>query len=1334
MKVRVVPCGPPANLSEHKAVERLKSGLISVQGDMEWVLLTNLSFSVTHQFQSDEIDIVAIGPPGVRVIEVKHWSAQWVNKSTHLVEQEADKLTLKARKIGSTLRRILPSLAFVDARFLITREKAAEVGQIANKTVRGVEFHTLKQWQDAVGLDRPNNLSAVQVNALCKALMPSGRVPIDGSLRRFAGYINLELQTPKEEWHHRIFKGLYARRQEAAILHLYDLSAGDDGAEANASREFDALHRLQQHTWVPRILETFQQAPGYAGEMFFFAIADTAAPNLQERAADSSWEPRARLSFATNAVSALAELHAEETDGRGMVHRNLTPDTVLVKHDNSPIFRGFELARNPAQATIASVYVPEGKWRSAVAPEVRVQGLGASDQRSDVYSLCSTLRVLFEGGEDRQSRDTKEVLALGLAEDPTARPSLQNLRASLEDLLGDQVQVPPPPARYWTEEQVVRFRDRDYRIVARLGSGSVGTTYKVVEIDQSTQPEREFGSYVAKVVYDEEIGNLVLSRYRLARPHLGRRAALSTIFEAATEWSENNFVALMTWVEGSSLHEFIGVFPLLAEDRGVRSAEVLALQWLRTICEALDVLHGNHLVHGDISPRNMIISDNEMVLTDYDCVCKIGEPATSPGTVLYSAPRSQACVVSPSDDIYALAASFFHAVFDKEPFQFDDNLVKEHGLNWNGVDDSGYAGLRKFLDKATDPNPQDRFASAADALLALSPELVTVPTAGLGNSRRKRADRTSTDTGVAEAKPPIERRPNQVEWLRSLLQSYPGSRWGNQETRGLDSEFAALTYVETDFEKALYHDILGRHVRLAILCGNAGDGKTALLQHLAKKLGLAQCASSQRIVEGQTEDGLTVRMNLDGSASWQGRSADELLDEFLEPFEQGPPTEDIAHLLAINDGRLLEWMESKDTPLSDTLNSLLSNSSPDAGEHIWFVSLNQRSLVGGLTADQSRIETGFLERLLDRLYGGDKASEIWSTCGTCSAQEHCEVLRAGRVFGPESIPGAKPETVRSRARQRLFEALQAVHLRGETHITVRELRAALIYILFGVHYCAEYHDGAIASAYWNRAFCAESEGRQGETLKELVRFDPALDAHPKIDRHLLHLKVADGANRPLSAARRKAYFEWTEREIEEAAGEPDALGLAQGRHLSLFRDLPLKDGNPRIDQLRKRLCRGVSRLGDLPSNAFNTSATPLRIPPRTPTETKFWVEKPLDAFCLEADLPLAAKGLDRLHRQAVLAYRYRNGNVEHLFLGADLFHRLLDLSDGYQLGDVSADDTFARLSIFVQRLLREDDREIFAWNPMQDEETFRIWVETQGGGEDKRQSIRISPRDQGVSE
>ena len=67
MKVTPVPCGPFVNESERKAFEQIKSRLISVPGDGEWLLLTNLAFSATHRLQSDEIDIVAIGPPGVRV-------------------------------------------------------------------------------------------------------------------------------------------------------------------------------------------------------------------------------------------------------------------------------------------------------------------------------------------------------------------------------------------------------------------------------------------------------------------------------------------------------------------------------------------------------------------------------------------------------------------------------------------------------------------------------------------------------------------------------------------------------------------------------------------------------------------------------------------------------------------------------------------------------------------------------------------------------------------------------------------------------------------------------------------------------------------------------------------------------------------------------------------------------------------------------------------------------------------------------------------------------------------------------------------------------------------
>ena len=120
------------------------------------------------------------------------------------------------------------------------------------------------------------------------------------------------------------------------------------------------------------------------------------------------------------------------------------------------------------------------------------------------------------------------------------------------------------------------------------------------------------------------------------------------------------------------------------------------------------------------------------------------------------------------------------------------------------------------------------------------------------------------------------------------------------------------------------------------------------------------------------------------------------------------------------------------------------------------------------------------------------------------------------------------------------------------------------------------------------------------------------------------------------------------------------------------------------------------------------NVAPLRITPRTPTETAFWVEKPLAGFRLEAGLPPETKGVDRLHRHVFLIYRYRDGMEERLRLGAELFHLLMELSDGYQLGDVSTEDTFAHLSFLCSGLVREDERELLAWNPMEEDVIFRL--------------------------
>ena len=718
MKVQHIPCGEFVNASERKALGHLKSRLQAIPGNDLWYLLTNLNFSSRHQEQSAEIDMVVIGPPGVRIIEVKHWNSSWIDRNADSVEREADRVTDKAKKVGARLRKRVPKVGRVDGAFFVTERFPRVVG-LSGRRVRGIPFFICKEWKAAIGFEERRRLSSGQIRKVARAIERRAAAVVDGNVRHLRDYENLKLQTPKDQRFHRVYTAIRAGTQDRVIVHLYDLSVEERDAETRARRESEALFRLYRHEWAPTVRDSFQPLTDYPGEMFFFTVVDPSAPSMGQYASNESWHSDARLQFARACVRALTELHSPTTKGVRMLHRNLTPDTILVDGDIKPIFTGFEFARIPSTVTVASAPLNAGAWEDAVSPEVRDSGLGAADHRSDVFSLCTSLAEVFRRQDDERSRRALDAMACGMAADPEERISLDELDARLSHILGDPVVTDPlPPADELTMGQVVPFRGNDYRIVERLGSGGIGTALKVVGIDRTTGEES--GSYVAKVVRNRRIGRRAIASYKLVRPHLGRHKAASAVFEVASEWRDNEFVALMTWVEGSSLHEIRGRFPPVSEQGQAQSAEALALRWLRAMCGALDLLHSNGLVHGDVSPGNMIVSQGDLVLTDYDLVAKIGGSIPSPGTPTYCSPsRQRNEPATAADDIFALAASFFGAVFGEAPFASNSPSDKERGLNWDSLDRTKLPSLASFLDKATHPDKAQRYSNAGEALRAL---------------------------------------------------------------------------------------------------------------------------------------------------------------------------------------------------------------------------------------------------------------------------------------------------------------------------------------------------------------------------------------------------------------------------------------------------------------------------------------------------------------------------------------------------------------------------------------------------------------------------------------
>lgn len=282
-------------------------------------------------------------------------------------------------------------------------------------------------------------------------------------------------------------------------------------------------------------------------------------------------------------------------------------------------------------------------------------------------------------------------------------------------------------------------------------------------------------------------------------------------------------------------------------------------------------------------------------------------------------------------------------------------------------------------------------------------------------------------------------------YLDQFLMFYSQSDFGNGLTRGLETELAQRTYVETRLDKVLTKAILDNHFHLVILTGNAGDGKTSFIQKVeeaAKHRGATVTrkgtlgASFQlggREYETLYDGSVDADMNLSrgdildtDSTLLSDQDSDEycescgrpmvlkrgrfgqfyactgspdcnvtkpvgrwdnrqLLQDFFRPFEgEQPPSGEFCKIVALNEGKLREFFtqSTKHRWLSTVL---LDHPQADKAlpEGLALINLNLRSVV-----DAAEEPTDCLfDRILDRYV----APEFWQVCETCAARYRCPV-------------------------------------------------------------------------------------------------------------------------------------------------------------------------------------------------------------------------------------------------------------------------------------------------------------------------------------------------------
>jgi hypothetical protein len=186
--------------------------------------------------------------------------------------------------------------------------------------------------------------------------------------------------------------------------------------------------------------------------------------------------------------------------------------------------------------------------------------------------------------------------------------------------------------------------------------------------------------------------------------------------------------------------------------------------------------------------------------------------------------------------------------------------------------------------------------------------------------------------------------------------------------------------------------------------------------------------------------------------------------------------------------------------------------------------------------------------------------EFWEPCQHCAWREQCFIyFNVSALADPASGPPV---------RERLRTLFEVVHLRRQLHITMRDMRSALSWLLFRDHSCDDVarllsaHVSPIErlSRLYYDAYAAEGsppEGRVDDRLVGLLRqIDPAQVANPTIDR-TLHFQGLANLTRLAFETRsllaELALEDWRLAGGWEAAQEPQVAGQIQARHAILRR-------------------------------------------------------------------------------------------------------------------------------------------------------------------------------------
>jgi serine/threonine protein kinase len=218
------------------------------------------------------------------------------------------------------------------------------------------------------------------------------------------------------------------------------------------------------------------------------------------------------------------------------------------------------------------------------------------------------------------------------------------------------------------------LRDR-YVLVDRLGSGGKGSVFKALDRYRASLPEAQ--QFVAiKILHataadrEEQLANL---RREFYRTQMLSHRNIVNVFELDRDGDVDFFT--MEFLEGELLSSVMGRLQPLPMSRPQAWAII------REIGSGLEHAHAHHIVHADLKPHNIMITDSgEVRIFDFGASSTSSESSAEdrlrPRNAYPSVTPAYACcellegrAPDPRDDIYALACLSYELLAGAHPFQ-----------------------------------------------------------------------------------------------------------------------------------------------------------------------------------------------------------------------------------------------------------------------------------------------------------------------------------------------------------------------------------------------------------------------------------------------------------------------------------------------------------------------------------------------------------------------------------------------------------------------------------------------------------------------------------------